>query len=41
VQATDIRIAAEHATFGLSEAKRALVPAGGLPRCAHAIGMLR
>jgi enoyl-CoA hydratase len=34
--ATDIRIAAEHATIGLSEAKRALVPAGGsmvrLPR---------
>ncbi len=34
--ATDIRIAAEHASFGLSEAKRALVPAGGsmvrLPR---------
>jgi len=29
VQATDIRIAAEHATFGLSEAKRALVPGGG------------
>lgn len=29
IQATDIRIAAEHATFGLSEAKRALVPAGG------------
>ncbi|MDZ4279038.1 MAG: enoyl-CoA hydratase-related protein [Dehalococcoidia bacterium] len=27
--ATDIRIAAEHATFGLSEAKRALVPGGG------------
>jgi len=34
--ATDIRIAAEHASIGLSEAKRALVPAGGsmvrLPR---------
>ena len=29
LQATDIRIAAEHATFGLSEAKRALVPGGG------------
>ncbi len=29
LQATDIRIAAEHAEFGLSEAKRALVPAGG------------
>jgi enoyl-CoA hydratase len=36
LQATDIRIAAEHAEFGLSEAKRALVPGGGsmvrLPR---------
>ncbi len=36
IQATDIRIAAEHATFGLSEVKRALVPGGGsmvrLPR---------
>jgi len=29
LQGTDIRIAAEHAEFGLSEAKRALVPAGG------------
>jgi enoyl-CoA hydratase len=29
VQATDIRIAAEHASFGLSEPKRGLVPAGG------------
>jgi len=29
LQATDIRIAAEHATFGLSEVKRAIVPAGG------------
>ena len=29
LQGTDIRIAAEHATFGLSEAKRGLVPAGG------------
>jgi enoyl-CoA hydratase len=29
LQATDIRIAAEHASFGLSEAKRALVPGGG------------
>jgi enoyl-CoA hydratase len=26
---TDIRIAAEHASFGLSEVKRAIVPAGG------------
>ncbi len=29
IQATDIRIAAPHATFGLSEVKRAIVPAGG------------
>ncbi len=29
MQATDIRIAAEHATFGLSEVKRALIPGGG------------
>ncbi|MGB2695332.1 MAG: enoyl-CoA hydratase-related protein [Dehalococcoidia bacterium] len=29
LQGTDIRIAAEHAEFGLTEAKRALVPAGG------------
>ena len=29
MQATDIRVAAEHATFGLSEVKRALVPGGG------------
>jgi enoyl-CoA hydratase len=29
LQGTDIRIAAEHATFGLSESKRALVPGGG------------
>ena len=29
IQATDIRIAAEHATFGLFEVKRAIVPAGG------------
>ena len=29
LQGTDIRIAAEHASFGLSEAKRGLVPAGG------------
>jgi enoyl-CoA hydratase len=36
IQATDIRIAAEHATFGLMEVKRAIIPAGGsmvrLPR---------
>ncbi len=36
IQATDLRIAAEHATFGLMEVKRAIVPAGGslvrLPR---------
>lgn len=29
LQATDIRIAAEHATFGLMEVKRAIVPGGG------------
>ncbi|MDO8613989.1 MAG: enoyl-CoA hydratase-related protein [Dehalococcoidia bacterium] len=29
IQATDIRIAAEHATFGLFEVKRAIVPAAG------------
>ena len=29
LQATDIRIAASHASFGLSEAKRGLVPGGG------------
>ena len=29
LQATDIRIAAEHATFGLSEPKRGLAPGGG------------
>lgn len=29
LQGTDIRIAAEHATFGLSEVKRALAPGGG------------
>ena len=29
VQGTDIRIAAEHATLGLTEVKRAIVPAGG------------
>jgi len=29
LQGTDIRIAAEHATFGLSEVKRAIVPGGG------------
>jgi enoyl-CoA hydratase len=36
MQATDIRIAADHATFGLTEVKRAIIPAGGglarLPR---------
>ncbi|MGH7965797.1 MAG: enoyl-CoA hydratase/isomerase family protein, partial [Candidatus Binatia bacterium] len=36
IQATDLRIAAEHATFGLMEVTRALLPAGGsmvrLPR---------
>ncbi len=36
IQATDIRIAAEHATFGLAEVTRAIIPAGGglarLPR---------
>lgn len=36
IQATDLRIAAEHATFGLMEVKRAIIPAGGsmvrLPR---------
>ena len=36
VQATDIRIAAEHATIGLTEVQRGIVPAGGglsrLPR---------
>ena len=36
IQGTDIRIAAEHATFGLTEVKRGIVPAGGglvtLPR---------
>ena len=29
IQGTDIRIAAEHATFGLTEVKRGIVPAGG------------
>jgi len=29
IQACDIRIAAEHATFGLTEVTRAIVPAGG------------
>jgi len=29
IQAADIRIAADHATFGLTEAARALVPGGG------------
>lgn len=36
IQATDIRIAAEHATFGLTEVKRAIIPGAGsmvrLPR---------
>ena len=36
IQATDIRIAADHATFALSEVKRGIIPAGGglarLPR---------
>jgi enoyl-CoA hydratase len=36
IQATDIRVAAQHATFGLTEVKRAIVPGGGsmvrLPR---------
>lgn len=36
IQATDIRIAATHATFGLTEVKRAIIPGGGsmvrLPR---------
>ena len=36
IQATDIRIAAQHATFGLTEVKRAIIPGGGsmvrLPR---------
>ncbi len=36
IQATDIRIAAEHSTFGLTEVKRAIVPGAGsmvrLPR---------
>lgn len=42
--ATDIRIAAEHATFGLSEVKRGVIPANGgtqrvLAQLPHAIGM--
>jgi E-phenylitaconyl-CoA hydratase len=42
--ATDIRIAAEHATFGLSEVKRGMIPANGgtqrlLAQLPHAIGM--
>lgn len=36
IEATDIRIAADHATFGLTEVARAIIPAGGslarLPR---------
>ena len=44
VLATDIRIAAEHATFGLPEAKRALIPFAGslvrLPRqVPHCVAM--
>ncbi|MCH8813591.1 MAG: enoyl-CoA hydratase/isomerase family protein [Chloroflexi bacterium] len=47
IQATDIRIAAEHATFGLTEVKRAIIPAGGslvrlarqIPYC-HAMEIL-
>jgi enoyl-CoA hydratase/carnithine racemase len=38
LQATDIRIAAEHATFGLMEVKRAIVPgAGSMARLARQI----
>jgi E-phenylitaconyl-CoA hydratase len=42
--ATDIRIAAEHATFGLSEVKRGIIPANGgtqriLAQVPYAIGM--
>jgi enoyl-CoA hydratase/carnithine racemase len=42
--ATDIRVAAEHATFGLSEVKRGVMPANGgtqrlLSQVPHAIGM--
>lgn len=42
--ATDLRIAAEHATFGLSEVKRGLIPANGgtqrlLAQLPYAIGM--
>jgi enoyl-CoA hydratase len=38
VQATDIRIAAEHATFGLMEVKRAIVPgAGSMARLARQV----
>ena len=42
--ATDIRVAAEHASFGLSEVKRGVLPANGgtqrlLAQVPHAIGM--
>jgi len=39
LQATDIRIASEHARFGLAEAQRGLVPGGGsMTRLARQIG---
>ncbi len=38
IQATDIRIAAEHATFGLTEVKRGIIPgAGSLVRLARQV----